>query len=175
MKKSLTTECIAGLMLRQRGELLLGSQRDDWVEFRRAPGGERARQEPDAQEDDRRGQVRDRVVGSRPEQQGADEGRCQQRQRGSDQQAPRHEGQAVSHHEAQYVTGRGAEGRANADFIGALQRGVRDYGALALVLAGIGLYSVIAYGVAQRRREIDIRIALGASRGHVLGLVVRVG
>ena len=47
--------------------------------------------------------------------------------------------------------------------------------ALAIVLAGIGLYSVIAYGVAQRRQEIGVRIALGASRGRVVNMIVRGG
>jgi predicted permease len=49
------------------------------------------------------------------------------------------------------------------------------FGALALALAGIGLYSMIAYGVAQRRREIGVRIALGASSANIVRLVVRGG
>jgi len=49
------------------------------------------------------------------------------------------------------------------------------FGGLAVILAGVGLYSVIAYGVAQRRQEIGVRIALGARRSHVVRLVVRGG
>jgi putative ABC transport system permease protein len=49
------------------------------------------------------------------------------------------------------------------------------FGALALVLAAIGLYSVIAYAVAQRTQELSVRIALGASVGDVIRMIVRQG
>ena len=47
------------------------------------------------------------------------------------------------------------------------------FASVALVLGVVGIYSVLAYIVAQRQREIAVRIALGASRSHVMSDVLR--
>jgi putative ABC transport system permease protein len=49
------------------------------------------------------------------------------------------------------------------------------FASLALAVAGTGLYGVLSYNVSERRREIGIRAALGASRGRLVRLVLRQG
>ena len=49
------------------------------------------------------------------------------------------------------------------------------FGVLAVVLAGVGLYGILAYSVTRRRREIGIRLALGSNLRSIVGLVAREG
>ncbi len=52
---------------------------------------------------------------------------------------------------------------------------IGSFGTLSLLLAGLGLYGVLAYAVTSRRREIGLRMALGASRNAIVRLVVMRG
>jgi ABC-type antimicrobial peptide transport system permease subunit len=48
-----------------------------------------------------------------------------------------------------------------------------SFGTLAIVLVIVGIFGVTAYSVAERTREIGIRVALGAARGEIAGMVLR--
>jgi putative ABC transport system permease protein len=52
---------------------------------------------------------------------------------------------------------------------------ISGFALIAMMLAAVGLYGQISYGVAQRRREIGVRVAMGASTGNVLRMVVANG
>jgi ABC-type antimicrobial peptide transport system permease subunit len=47
------------------------------------------------------------------------------------------------------------------------------FGALALVIAGIGMFSLLAFQVARRTNELGVRMVLGATRGSMVGLVLK--
>ena len=49
------------------------------------------------------------------------------------------------------------------------------FAAAAIALAAVGIYGVIAYGAAQRRKDVAIRLALGATQRNVFSLILKQG
>jgi predicted permease len=54
-----------------------------------------------------------------------------------------------------------------------ISRLLEGFAALALIIASVGLYGLLSFAVAQRTREIAVRLALGAQQGNILGLILQ--